>query len=330
MIFMTLGGANSTAADIPRETLSTILETVVPEVYSQTAASSEIALSNTSRSVEISDVGTGHENSDVSIQIPSTSIVAKSEDGLSYIGASSADSQQVVQPLDEGFRILNISKNENSPTEFSYILNLPAGATAEMNMGTVRVTRGDEILGSIKEPWAVDASGKQIETYFTLEGNTLTQHVKINSSANFPIISDPNWGYVATYALTTSHVVSWERLHNCFNCYFPVDGAPSKWPAFGQRLPLTVTQLGIVSNMECTMNYILTSTTYYKWKFLATKNHIDGLGSNIIFELRKTSTGKYQLVVDAWIVNDFWGGNLTYEILAKSNWQTFADNLNRF
>ena len=66
---------------------------------------------------------------------------------------------------------------------------------------------------------------------------------------------------------------------------------------------------------------------FYAWQFNATKNHVDGLGSNIIFQLRINSLGSKELVVDAYIVKDFWGGNLEYANMAKSNWKTFAENL---
>ena len=78
------------------------------------------------------------------------------------------------------------------------------------------------------------------------------------------------------------------------------------------------------------MDYSVVYATSNRWKFLATKNHMDGLGSTIIFDLRRISTGANQLVVDASIVNDAFGGTMNWYVEAKAreNWQIFADNLN--
>lgn len=307
-----------------------LLAGVVPQVYAQTSDSSEVKITRdvSNQELGVMDNGPGIENSQVAIRVQTDGLAAIQSGDLTVIGSSQSDFQQVVQPLDVGFRVLNISKNASAPTEYSFELDLPTGATAELVMGTVRVVRGDEILGSIKEPWALDAAGNVVETWFSLDGTEVTQHLTPLSVSSYPIVSDPNWGYIGVWNLNGSYKVAWERLHTCFNCYFPVAGAPSKWPIFGQLLPLKV---GVI-NMECRMNYVFTATKYYRWKFLATKNHLDGEGSNIIFDLRVLSTGQSQLVVDAFIVRDIplLGGNEAYELLARLNWANFATNLNSY
>ncbi|PDQ34236.1 MAG: hypothetical protein B5766_12395 [Candidatus Lumbricidophila eiseniae] len=83
-------------------------------------------------------------------------------------------------------------------------------------------------------------------------------------------------------------------------------------------------------NFECRFAREFTSgTEYFGFQFNATKNHIDGLGSNIIFEFR-TISGRRNLVVSAYIVNSSWPVNSGYYRLgAALNWQNFANNLNR-
>lgn len=311
--------------------ISSTIESVVPDVYSQTAESQEVSVSldTSTETVSIRDVGNGEENSEVSLEIPNVTGSSVGGDGLISLSGTDVGIQQVLQPLRSGFRILNLTLTPESPNTFEYKLDLPDGAHAENVLGTIRVSKGDEILGSIKEPWAVDSDGKIVKTFFTLNGDVVTQHVETTGDESFPIVSDPNWGYVGVWSLNANYKISWERLHNCFNCYFPVDGAPSHWPAYNELLPLRVFPS---FNMECRMGYVFTATTYYRWKFLATKNHLDGLGSNIIFDLRKTTTGENQLVVDAWIVNDVaWpGGNEAYELMARLNWYHFAVHLNTY
>jgi len=325
---MLISGFTPTASAEDDSAVEVVRE-LVPGVFSETAPITEVAVSRTADGeIKVQDIGAGEENSPVSLLLGSTDVPISSEAGFSEVETANSSLDQLIQPLSQGFRILNISRDALAPTEFEYGISVPPGASVEQVFGTIRITLGDEILGSIREPWAIDADGKAVETYFTLEGNVITQHLVTTASTSYPIVSDPNWGYIGVWNLSGSYKVAWERLHTCFNCYFPVDGAPSKWPAFGQLLPL---RYGIF-NMECKMNYIFTSTSYYRWKFLATKNHLDGLGSNIIFELRRTSAGQNQLVVDAWIVNDvLWpGGNSVYEIAARLNWYQFSVNLNTY
>lgn len=329
MILSTIS-APAQATETQPSNVSSVIQDIVPDIYAQTSPSSEVSISEDLEQQEISvhDQGEGIENSEVEISLGNSGERSFQQDGLRFVASNDPNAQQIIQPLSEGFRILNVSFNELAPKEYSFELKLPAGAYPEMVMGTVRINRGDEILGSIKEPWARDANGTLVETYFTVKEFTVTQHLVTNTETLYPVISDPNWGYVGIWNLTGSYKVAWERLHLCFDCYFPVEGAPSHWPKFGQILPLKV---GII-NMECAMNYVFTATTYYRWKFIATKNHLDGEGSNIIFDLRVTSTGKSQLVVDAFIKNDIPlpGGNEAYEIMARLNWYRFATNLNTY
>lgn len=44
----------------------------------------------------------------------------------------------------------------------------------------------------IEKPWAIDANGKKIPTYFNVSGNILTQTVDHSCEDSFPITADPN------------------------------------------------------------------------------------------------------------------------------------------
>jgi hypothetical protein len=59
---------------------------------------------------------------------------------------------------------------------------------------------------------------------------------------------------------------------------------------------------------------------------LPTEYRLDGHGSNIIFQLKYESS-KPVLVVDTYIVNDFFLSNAAYAALAYTNWLTFSQNL---
>lgn len=75
---------------------------------------------------------------------------------------------------------------------------IPDGArwqqSEERRTGTGRRRRLP--LGVHRDPWAVDATGASLPTYFTVVGDVITQHVD-TSTAEFPVISDPSIWTVA-------------------------------------------------------------------------------------------------------------------------------------
>ena len=82
------------------------------------------------------------------------------------------------------------------------------------------------------------------------------------------------------------------------------------------------------SNFECRFRLEITSTNYFAFQFDATKNHIDGLGSNIVFEFKLVG-GARKLIVSSYVVNDaWWLNNDAYRAGAAVNWALFAHTLN--
>jgi hypothetical protein len=312
-------------------TVESQISAAVPSLLDQTAASAEIEIKHDSNAhtATVTDVVGTSDNSSVSIGIATDGQPLVHDGELSVINSESGNYSQVIQPLSSGYRIINIMNSQTSDNEFNFLINGPDGFKLEEHEGAVWVVLGEEILGQIRAPWATDSNGRDVETHFVISGHTLTQIVLPAADDAFPIVSDPNWGYLYTYQLDIPFSTAWTRIHACFNCFFPVIGAPKSFPSFYQLLPLKVNMLGFPLNFECRMGYVLTSTTYDKWEFLATKNHTDGLGSSITFTFQKVNAATSKLVVDAFIVNDFYfGANGAYMDGAKQNWQKFADNLN--
>jgi hypothetical protein len=53
-------------------------------------------------------------------------------------------------------------------------------------------------IGHVDRPWAVDARDRDVPTWFSVEGTTLTQHID-TTGASFPVAADPHytWGWVS-------------------------------------------------------------------------------------------------------------------------------------
>ncbi|MGO4300210.1 DUF4258 domain-containing protein [Leifsonia sp. RAF41] len=49
------------------------------------------------------------------------------------------------------------------------------------------------LTSTIAPPWAVDATGSPVDTYFSIDGNTITQHLRPTSATVYPVVADPFW-----------------------------------------------------------------------------------------------------------------------------------------
>jgi hypothetical protein len=54
------------------------------------------------------------------------------------------------------------------------------------------------VLYGILAPWAVDSNGDSVATSYSIDGDTLTQHVAHDASDAYPVIADPWLGGVWT------------------------------------------------------------------------------------------------------------------------------------
>lgn len=184
--------------------------------------------------------------------------------------------------------------------------------------------------GLFMPAWARDAAGRQLATSYTWRENVLTQRVDLDTPGiSFPVLADPNWTYsFRTTTGSTTPARGWNLLHDCFNCYFPVAGAPKVFPSLGTLLPLRVGWSGVIdADFTCLMDRIEPDDRM--WQFAAWGHHVDGFGSEIAFALHKNALNQNVLEVGALIVNDFPAGipNPLYTEGAKMTWQAFANNL---
>lgn len=50
-----------------------------------------------------------------------------------------------------------------------------------------------EAIAYIAAPWAVDANGSPLPTYYSVDGNTVVQTVETTADTAFPVVADPSW-----------------------------------------------------------------------------------------------------------------------------------------
>lgn len=113
------------------------------------------------------------------------------------------------QKADGSVQIITTIQSASAPTEYSFDLTLPARATLQLNEdGSVAALSDTGLfVAGVHAPWAVDANGAAVPTYFTIEGNRLTQIVEHDAADAYPVVTDPWLGknlYGAVKATKTS------------------------------------------------------------------------------------------------------------------------------
>ncbi|MDD6043738.1 MAG: hypothetical protein PUB87_08325 [Eubacteriaceae bacterium] len=103
-----------------------------------------------------------------------------------------------------GVRATIIIEAATAPSVYEFKYDLPEGAylisgseviSDEISKNEVAAVGADGfILFTVKEPWAKDANGNSIPTYFTISGNKLMQHIEFNNDTSFPVVADPWYG----------------------------------------------------------------------------------------------------------------------------------------
>lgn len=105
---------------------------------------------------------------------------------------------------ENGIRTFILLNNSSAPTQYDFEFVLPKGCRFvsgyELNIEEVGMKEiavmGDDgfIYGVIKEPWAKDATGESVETYYTYSDTTLMQHISVDADTKFPVVADPWYG----------------------------------------------------------------------------------------------------------------------------------------
>ncbi|WP_147291052.1 HNH endonuclease signature motif containing protein [Tsukamurella paurometabola] len=111
---------------------------------------------------------------------------------------TSADSDYdiITVPKEDGdYQKLILMKNQNAPKQYRFPLNTPEGGRSEKNDdGSISVfDRNGEKVGQFNAPWAYDANGKEVPTWYDIEGDDMVQRIEPGPDNVYPIIADPLW-----------------------------------------------------------------------------------------------------------------------------------------
>jgi len=141
--------------------------------------------------------GTGSTKLDIQLPNANNAALAKQAAPGVVTYDSGNGSANAVQPTEDGgVRMLTIIDNPNAPTAYEYKVSVPNGGHIELALdgSAIVLGRKDKVVAVVEAPWAKDATGKSVETHFTTDGQTLTQHVQHNvPGVVYPVTADPWW-----------------------------------------------------------------------------------------------------------------------------------------
>jgi len=248
------------------------------------------------------------------------SVAATSDDGVVALNTEDPNSEAYIQPVEGGYRVISATLNADGPSTFDYTLDVPSDAQLHEDGSLLFIEAGAQTFAVLEIPWAKDGNGVDVPTWYSLSQGVLTQHLDLSRVDSYPVLADPAWTYSYKFPTNKTSTRVEQLLRSCFNCYFPVAGAPRAFPTQGQLLPLTV---GGIGNFECRMGGTAkVAGSLFQYSFLATRNHIDGEGSTITFSFRSDQ----YLWVSASVMNQLLNNSL-YRGGAIQTWSNFANKL---
>lgn len=141
---------------------------------------------------------------DDSLQFPATA-PSSLEPNVSIVNQNlfrSIDTTVNTEDVAGGQQTTFIIENPESEHTKTFDFNLGNDAQIEEIDGYFFIVENEEPVIRISAPWAKDALGNDVKTWFTTDGTTLTQHVEPDENTVYPIEADPRW----TWGNISGHV----------------------------------------------------------------------------------------------------------------------------
>lgn len=116
-------------------------------------------------------------------------------DGSAVFKGSKAKTSVAVQELPGALRALVVIEDSSAPEDFHFDLGgVVHKLTLDGKGGVDAWDDNGELVATAAAPWAVDASGTAVPTYYRVAGTTLTQIVKHrNGDFRYGIVADPTF-----------------------------------------------------------------------------------------------------------------------------------------
>ncbi len=140
---------------------------------------------------------TPKDGPDMGISLPNADQAGSGQEvapGVIAYSSSDGSANAVQANTDGSVRMLTVIDNAKASRTYDYKITVPDGGRVALTSdgGAVILDVGNNVLAHVNAPWAKDARGKAVKTWFTTDGVTLTQHVKHTvRGIAYPVIADP-------------------------------------------------------------------------------------------------------------------------------------------
>ncbi len=136
----------------------------------------------------------------VEFSIPGSEVLT-SESGV--LEAQSGRSERfVAHTTAAGGQILYVMEDDSAAAQFTVDVDAPDDATwvaeADGSYSLAHPVHGPVL--KLDAPWAIDASGAELDTHFVFEGDRITQFIDVRD-AQFPVVADPSFWWYAGKAI---------------------------------------------------------------------------------------------------------------------------------
>lgn len=130
---------------------------------------------------------------DYAVALPvSADAALSSDDPLAPTFDNGDGSSTSVVVKDDHVTFASILEGVSAPNEYSYDYSKMGELRQDPVDGAVTVWRDGAMISALYAPWAVDANGTSVPTYYVVDGSTLTQVVDHTVRAYaYPIVADP-------------------------------------------------------------------------------------------------------------------------------------------
>ncbi len=113
---------------------------------------------------------------------------------------SSNGASAIIEASEGTVRTSFVITNGDAPEEYSMKFNLPEHTSLKFSEdlegntdGSIEaVDESGDSLFAIGVPWALDANGNKLTTYYRINGDTITQVVEHKDAAKYPVVADPS------------------------------------------------------------------------------------------------------------------------------------------
>ena len=150
-------------------------------------------------------VATPGDAPDVTIGLPfadqATNATNSQKTGVVVYDNNNGSSTVPVAHTDGSVQISTVITNANAPKRYDYPVTVPGGQSVHLlddGSAYVGTEDGNTFSAYIQAPWAKDANGDPVATYFEVSDGALTQVVDFTAETAFPVVADPKfewyWG----------------------------------------------------------------------------------------------------------------------------------------